>query len=141
MTKTVVLKCDVDRAFALFTEHAGQWWPEDRRHTGDASSTIRIEASGRFFERAIDGTEVELGVVRMFDPPYRVTLDWFPGTGPDAPTRVEIIFESVKGGTRITIKHDAGSAPPDVFLQNITAYDSSWELVLAGIMNAGPDSS
>jgi uncharacterized protein YndB with AHSA1/START domain len=133
MTKTVVLACDPARAFALFTEHAGQWWPEDRRHTDDNASTIRMEASGRFFERAIDGTEVELGIVRMFEPPHRLSLDWFPGTGADAPTHVDIVFEPVDAGTRVTIEHDAGFAPHDLFARNIAAYDRSWDLVLAAV--------
>jgi hypothetical protein len=64
ITRSVVLRCTPERAFALFTEHAGAWWPTERRHTQDASSEIRLEPHGRFFERASDGTEVELGVVR-----------------------------------------------------------------------------
>ena len=133
ITKTVVLKCDAARAFALFTEHAGQWWPEDRRHTDDNASTIRMEASGRFFERAIDGTEIELGIVRTFEPPHRLSLDWFPGTGADAPTRVTIVFESAADGTRVTIEHDEGAAPHDLFSRNDAAYDRSWDLVLAAV--------
>ena len=66
--KSVFLRCDPGRAFALFTEHAGLWWPAQRRHTRDAASTIRMEAGGRFFERANDGAEVELGVVRLYEP-------------------------------------------------------------------------
>jgi uncharacterized protein YndB with AHSA1/START domain len=136
MTKTIVLKCDPARAFALVTEHAGQWWPADRRHTDDNASTIRMESTGRFFERAIDGTEVELGTVRAFDPPHRVSLDWFPGTGPDAPPRVDIVFEPVDGGTRVTIEHDAGMAPADLFSRNVAAYDRSWNLVLTALAGA-----
>jgi hypothetical protein len=25
--KSVVLRCGAERAFELFTEHAGEWWP------------------------------------------------------------------------------------------------------------------
>ena len=66
IVKSVVLNCSVERAFALFTQRAGEWWPANRRHTKDTSSTIHVEATGRFFERATDGTEVELG--RLHDP-------------------------------------------------------------------------
>jgi len=131
IVKSVLLRCDPDRAFSLFTEHAGQWWPSDRRHTEDDNSTIRIEATGRFFERASDGTEVELGVVRLFEPACRLVLDWYPGTGPAQPTRVEVRFEAVEDGTRVTVTHDAGAAGAELFTQNAPAYARSWESVLA----------
>ena len=131
IVKSVVLACDPDRAFTLFTEEAGQWWPVARRHTRDAGSTIRMEAAGRFYERSRDGTEVELGVVLSFEPALRLLLDWYPGTGPDAPTRVEVTFEAVDGGTKVTVRHDRGGAGDAVFGGNAPAYDRSWDLVLA----------
>jgi uncharacterized protein YndB with AHSA1/START domain len=131
INKSVVLECSPDRAFALFTERAGQWWPAERRHTNDPSSAIRIEASGRFFERASDGSEVELGVVRLFEPARRLCLDWYPGTGSANPTQVEVRFEAVEGGTRVTVNHGPGAAGPDVFSCNAAAYARSWDVVLA----------
>jgi uncharacterized protein YndB with AHSA1/START domain len=135
VTKSVLLACDPARAFELFTKHAGAWWPEDRRHTDDAASTIRIESSGRFFERATDGTEVELGVVRRFEAAQRLILDWYPGTGPDDPTHVEIRFESVDGGTRVSITHGPGAASDATFRRTASAYERSWDAVLAAFSN------
>lgn len=131
--KSVVLACDPQRAFALFTEHAGLWWPADRRHTQDARSMIRIEAAGRFFERSNDGVEVELGAVLRFEPARRLLLDWYPGTGPADPTQVEVTFEAVDGGTRVTIHHGPGAAGELAFSRNAPAYARSWEVVLAAL--------
>jgi uncharacterized protein YndB with AHSA1/START domain len=134
MTKTVRLHCTPERAFALFTEHAGEWWPADRRHSEDATSTIRIERSGRFFERASDGTEVDLGLVRVFEPGARLVLDWYPGTSRANPTRVDVIFTpAAEGGTHVTVTHDAGAATLETFSQNVAAYERSWDLVLAAV--------
>ena len=133
IVKSVVLACDPGRAFALFTEQAGLWWPAARRHSKDANSTIRMEASGRFFERSNDGTEVELGVVRRFETAGRLLLDWYPGTGPENPTQVEITFGAVDGGTRVTVHHNPGSAGSDAFGRNAPAYDRSWDAVLAAL--------
>ena len=36
IVKSVELACSPTRAFSLFTEQAGAWWPADRRHTRDA---------------------------------------------------------------------------------------------------------
>jgi uncharacterized protein YndB with AHSA1/START domain len=132
--KSVVLRCDPARAFALFTEHAGDWWPADRRHTGDVESTIRIEASGRFFERASDGSEVDLGVVRLFQPPERLVLDWYPGTGHNDPTRVDVRFQADEHGTRVSVTHDAGATTPERFAGNAPAYARSWDSVLACLL-------
>jgi uncharacterized protein YndB with AHSA1/START domain len=133
IVKSVVLRCSPERAFTLFTEQAGLWWPTERRHTRDASSEIRLEAFGRFFERASDGTEVELGVVRAFEPASRLMLDWYPGTGPENPTQVEVTFEAIDTGTRITIMHGPGQAGVEVFGRNAPAYGPSWDLILAAM--------
>ena len=131
IVKHVVLRCTPQRAFNLFTERAGEWWPADRRHTKDAASTIHIEAAGRFFERSGAGAEVEMGRVRVFSPGERLVLDWFPGTGPEHPTEVEVRFETADGGTRVTVTHGPGAAGDERFNARATAYDGSWELVLA----------
>jgi uncharacterized protein YndB with AHSA1/START domain len=133
IVKSVVLRCSPERAFSLFTEHAALWWPSERRHTHDAASEIRLEAYGRFFERASDGTEVELGIVRAFEPACRLMLDWYPGTGPDHPTQVEVTFEATDTGTRITIMHGPGRAGIEVFERNAPRYGQSWDLILAGM--------
>ena len=136
--KQVVLACKPERAFELFTLHAGSWWPRQRRHTGDAGSVIRMEAGGRFFERAGDGREVELGVVRAFEPAHRLLLDWYPGTGPDSPTEVEVLFEEFEGGTRIKVFHRAGAAGEQVFTRNAGLYERSWTIVLETFRSAIP---
>ena len=137
IVKSVVLRCRPERAFALFTEHAGLWWPAERRHTKDAASMIRIEAAGRFFERSNDGSEVELGVVRRFEPARRLLLDWYPGTGSANPTQVEVSFESVDGGTRVTVHHGPGTAGAEAFGRNAPAYVRSWDLVWAALADNG----
>ena len=35
--------------------------------------------------------------MRRFEPPHRLALDWFPGTGHAHPTFVEIEFEPIAG--------------------------------------------
>jgi uncharacterized protein YndB with AHSA1/START domain len=129
--KTVLLACPPERAFRLLTEDAGAWWPSDRRHTRDPKSLITIESGGRFYERATDGTEVELGVVRVFDPPRRLVLDWYPGTGPAEPTHVEILLMPEGAGTRVHLAHRAGPHSADAYAKKVAAYERSWTLVFA----------
>ena len=131
ITRTVLLPCAAERAFVLFTERAGEWWPAERRHTRDPQSTIRIEKTGRFYERSSDGAEVELGVVRLFEPARRLVLDWYPGTGAAQPTHVEIRFELEGAATRVTIEHRPGPASAEVYPQRAAAYEASWARVCA----------
>jgi uncharacterized protein YndB with AHSA1/START domain len=132
--KRVTLPCDVATAFALFTERIGEWWPPERRHTGDPNSRIVLSQSGRFFERASDGREVELGVVREFDAPRRLLLDWYPGTGPEQPTRVEILFTQSGDETVIDVRHSETEASKALFPSRAPRYDASWDLVFSTLL-------
>jgi uncharacterized protein YndB with AHSA1/START domain len=127
--KTLLLRCRPARAFELLTEEAGAWWPPDRRHTKDPNSVIKIERGGRFYERSSDGTEVELGVVREFSPPHRLVLDWYPGTGPNEPTHVEIVLWAEGAGTRVQLTHKAGPRSAESYVKKAAAYERSWNLV------------
>jgi uncharacterized protein YndB with AHSA1/START domain len=133
--KSVVLACSIERAFALFTEEIGQWWPPDRRHTGDPESTMQLLASGRFFERARDGREIELGRVRAWEPPSRLVLDFYPGTSADHPTEVEVLFAAVAApaATRVTVLHRATPASAGLFERTAPRFAASWDRVLMAL--------
>lgn len=75
--RSVLLPLLLDEAFALFTVQIGQWWPQDRRHLNDPHSQLFLLESGRFFERASNGTELDLGRVRLWQAPHRIVLDFF----------------------------------------------------------------
>ena len=79
---------------------------------------------------------MRLAPLRNFEPPHRLALDWYPGSGPAQPTFVEIEFEAVAGGTRVTVTHGAGSAPHAVYDDNAGSYARSWDLVLDALSAA-----
>lgn len=135
IVQDVVLACSPARAFRLVTEHAGAWWPADRRHTRDPASTITMQADGPFRERAHDGLEVELGRVRTWEEGRRVVLDFYPGTGPLAPTEVEITFAAEGDSTRVTVVHRPGRAG-DLWAQRAPTFARSWAAVLAALAHA-----
>lgn len=134
--KSLLLPCAPAHAFALLTEQAGTWWPPDRRHTKDPNSAIFIERGGRFYERATDGTEVELGVVKVFEPPRRLLLDWYPGSGPAEPTHVEIVLAPEGTGTRVSLVHRPGPSSADQYAKKAAAYERSWALVFDAWLGA-----
>jgi hypothetical protein len=133
--KSILLPCSTERAFAIFTEEISIWWPPERRHTSDPSSAMFLLPTGRFYERANDGREVELGRVRAWEPPSRLLLDFYPGTDADHPTEVEVLFaaESGASATRITVLHRATPESQAIFESRAPRFVSSWDLVLPSL--------
>jgi hypothetical protein len=136
MVKSVTLPLTPLAAFELFTGKIGEWWPPDRRHTEDPASEIFLLQSGRFYERARDGREVELGRVRSWDLPRRILLDFFIATGPDHPTEVEIIFAAEARGTRVTVTHRAKPDSEGLWATWAPGYARSWDAVLSALSRA-----
>jgi hypothetical protein len=136
MVKSVLLPLAPPAAFALFTQKITQWWPPDRRHTQDPASEIFLLPSGRFYERARDGREVELGCVRSWELPSRILLDFFVATGPDKPTEVEITFAARDGGTCVTVTHRPRPESEALWTERAPRYAQSWDIVLAALRHA-----
>ena len=136
MVKSVVLPLAPVAAFELFTRKIGEWWPPDRRHTQDPTSQIFLLEDGRFYERARDGREIELGYVRSWEHPSRIVLDFFIATGPEKPTEVEITFAAKAGGTQVTEVHRPKPSSEDLWLERAPRYERSWDVVLAALSRA-----
>jgi hypothetical protein len=137
IVKSVTLPLSPTAAFELFTRRIADWWPPDRRHTQHPASEIFLLESGRFYERARDGREVELGRVRAWELPRRILLDFFVATGADRPTRVEITFAAWEGGTRVTVTHGPTPESEGLWTERAPRYERSWDVVLAALSRAG----
>lgn len=134
--KTIVLPCDCQRAFVLFTEQIDTWWPPSRRHCDDPHSMIVLSQAHGFFEVDRAGHRTVLGEIKVWDRPRRIVLDWYPGTDADHPTRVEVRFEAVEEGTKVMVEHGPTPASGPLFDKRAPKYDASWDLVLAAFGDA-----
>jgi Activator of Hsp90 ATPase homolog 1-like protein len=139
--KSAYLACAPMQAFVLFTERASDWWPENLRHTADAHSVIRMLADGRFWERAADGSEVELGRVVIWEPARRLVLDFYPGTDAEHPTEVVVLFAEENGGTRIVVEHSPKPESADLWATGAPRFERSWSLLLPALQRAAGDAS
>ncbi|MCI0687435.1 MAG: SRPBCC family protein [Sporichthyaceae bacterium] len=77
-TGTVTVGVPVERAFRVFTESFTTWWPP-QYHIGKADmaeAIIEPRASGRWYERGVDGSECEWGRVLAWEPPHRLVVTW-----------------------------------------------------------------
>jgi uncharacterized protein YndB with AHSA1/START domain len=133
---TVLLPLAPAQAFELFTTQITAWWPPDRRHLNDADSQLFLRASGRFFERAGNGTELDLGRVRLWDPPRRIVLDFYVGTDAAHPTEVDIRFEAEGDGTRVSVNHRPREDSAELWDKRAAIFARSWEAVLSALRAA-----
>jgi hypothetical protein len=134
--KSAFLTCSPARAFELFTARASDWWPEAVRHTSDPSSEIRMLASGRFWERARDGHEVELGRVLVWEPPERLILDFYPGTDDLHPTEVIVKFAEEADGTRVVVEHRPKAESAALWAAGAPRFERNWAIVLPALREA-----
>ncbi len=110
--RTIVVATPPARAFEVFTDRIGRWWPKSH-HVGAAEPqdvVIEPRADGRWFERAADGTECQVGRVLVWDPPqhlvlaWQLTADW--KFDPDLITEVEVRFiPEGEAATRVELEH------------------------------------
>jgi uncharacterized protein YndB with AHSA1/START domain len=97
-----------EEAFRLFTEGILEWWPleEGYSYGGDRAKEIFLEPKegGRFYERFVDGDELQVGTVRACSPPDRILFTW---RSPDWPaeTEVDVLFLSEDMGTTVRLEH------------------------------------
>ncbi|MGA7729931.1 MAG: SRPBCC domain-containing protein [Chloroflexia bacterium] len=131
--KSIVVRCDVDRAFRTWTEQIHAWWPRGHSRSGDPSTTVCLErrVGGRLYERTPNGTEYDWGRVIAWDPPRHFAYHWFLGSGPEQPTRVDVHFVAQEmGGTRVDVSHRGPEFIGETWARNSARYDAAWEVVL-----------
>ncbi len=111
--KTIRVAAVPARAFDIFTAGMHQWWP--RAHSLNqkverAAIVAEPRVGGRWYERAVDGTECNWGKVLAWEPPHRVLFGWQLDQNwqysPDFLTEVEIRFDPAgEGATEVTLEH------------------------------------
>jgi uncharacterized protein YndB with AHSA1/START domain len=112
----VTVPLPADRAFTLFTEGYGSWWPG--HHIGAAEmaeAVLEPRPGGRYFERGVDGSECEWGKVLDCDPPRRLVVAWQITTNGDEwvydpdltrASEFEVNFHQQSDGqTRVELEH------------------------------------
>lgn len=111
IVQMVIVPLPPERAFSLFTGSMGRWWKRGMTVGVKPHVNIIVEprSFGRWFERDEDGAETDWGTVLAWEPPRRVLLGWQLDASfrfdPKMQTEVEVTFEPVAGGTKVTLVH------------------------------------
>ncbi len=119
---TVTLRADPATAFSVFTWETDLWWRKGPkfRASGAHPGLLIFEpgVGGRLIE-TVDSPSGSRGVVTgeitAWDPPARFAFTWRPPNfaPADPSTIVEVSFDPVGSGTRVTLVHSGWSEVRD----------------------------
>ena len=166
MTSRVVVSMRVEasaqRAFEAFTDEIGDWWadsplfrftprsPGRLAFTSPDGSADNTGGDRKLVERLPNGREFVIGDVRVWRPGEKLVLSWRAASfGPEHATEVEVTFEAVESGARITVEHRGWDSLPQehvarhgfplpLFLQRL---GEAWRRGLARLGAGLPDNT
>jgi DNA-binding transcriptional ArsR family regulator/uncharacterized protein YndB with AHSA1/START domain len=112
--ESIVVEAPRERAFSIFTDDIGSWWPPDR-HLLTAETVEMVfepRVGGHVFDRGTDGSVWRWARVLVFEPPSRVVFSWDFDTrwqleqDPARTSEVELRFvEETPERTRVELEH------------------------------------
>jgi len=147
IVKRFTVPASPEKAFAVFTDRHGRWWP--KTHSIGASplkeAVIEPRVGGRWYGLLEDGTENMWGDVLAWEPPSRLVLAWrISGQwayDPNLLTEIEVRFTAQgEGVTRVDFEHRnlerLGEGEGALQIRN--SMDSGWGLILDAYVAAVP---
>src|SRR5262249_1545853 len=117
-TVTITVAVPPAAAFDVFTQETDLWWRRGLayRISGRHPGTLLFEPreGGRLFEKfkTDNGDQVyEYGRIKIWRPPGRLVFEWRNANFAAAEaTEVEVLFEEIASGTRVTLHHRGWSS-------------------------------
>jgi len=129
VTVTTVVRADPGAAFRIFTEEIDTWWKRGPRYRS-RDGAMRFEA-GRLME-----AEEQIGSVLAWEPGARLLLElWTWNFRPGERTEVEVRFEAIGDGTRVTVEHRGWERRPTGGAEFRTVVGLWWGSLLPAIRN------
>ena len=133
--RTMHVNVPIDRAFKVFTEKMGAWWPASHHVGGTPFRDILMDQrpGGRWYEINADGQECIWGSVQVWEPPKKVVLSWHLqpdwSFSPDLAKASEVALEFIAEGpekTRLEFEH-----------RHLERHGAGWEKMLAQVGSEG----
>jgi uncharacterized protein YndB with AHSA1/START domain len=108
---SVVVDAPIERAFKVFTEEIGTWWPPEHHiiEAELAEMVFEPRVGGHVYDRGVDASECRWARVLAYEPPNRVViswdidLQWQLEADPDRTSEIEIRFVA-EGPTRTRVE-------------------------------------
>jgi uncharacterized protein YndB with AHSA1/START domain len=112
VTKIIAVKAPQARAFETFTAGLDRWWPKGHGigATPVKRSIIEPHVGGRWHTLHEDGSDVTVGVMKVWDAPSRIVFSWDVNAqwkpDPSVGSEVEVRFIAEgPNATRIELEH------------------------------------
>jgi uncharacterized protein YndB with AHSA1/START domain len=146
---SVVVEAPIERAFRVFTDEMGSWWPPDH-HILEAELAEMIfepREGGHIYDRGVDGSECRWARVLAYEPPNRVVFSWDISTrwqletDPEKASEVEVRFIAEDAQrTRVELEHRNLERHGDGWQQMRDAVGSpgGWAIGLQRFAEAAP---
>ena len=122
---SIVVDAPIERAFSVFTEDIGSWWPPDHHilESELAEMVFEPRESGHVYDCGVDGSECCWARVLAYERPNRIVISWDINmqwqieTDLDKTSEVEVRFVSESPDrTRVELEH-----------RNIERHGDGWE--------------
>ena len=132
---SIIVEAPIDRAFSVFTEGIGSWFPSEYNllDVEIAERVFEPRAGGRIYDRGTDGTECNWGRVLACDPPDQVLFSWDISpqwqieSDPEKTSEVEVrFFSEAPDRTRVELEH-----------RNLDRHGDGWEQTRASVAGEG----
>ena len=111
---SIVVDAPIERAFSVFTEGIGTWFPAEYNllSVDIAERVFEPRVGGRIYDRGTDGSECHWARVLAYEPPARVVFSWDISpqwqieADPEKTSEVEVLFISEgPERTRVELEH------------------------------------
>jgi uncharacterized protein YndB with AHSA1/START domain len=111
---SIVVDAPIERAFTVFTDDMGSWWPRDHHilKAELAEMVFEPRVGGHVYDRGTDGSECRWARVLAYEPPNRVTFSWDINlrweleTDPARASEIEVRFVAeAPQRTRVELEH------------------------------------
>jgi len=75
---SVVVEAPIERAFTVFTDQIGTWWPPEHHilEADLAEMAFEPREGGHVLDRGVDGSECRWARVLAYEPPNRFVISW-----------------------------------------------------------------
>lgn len=75
---SIVVEAPIERAFSVFTEGIGSWFPSEYNllDTEIVERVFEPRVGGQVYDRGADGSECHWARVLAYEPPVRVVISW-----------------------------------------------------------------
>lgn len=112
--KTVTVQASPEECFRTFTQRPLDWWPPHHVLVRQPREAIVFQphVGGRYYERAVDGTEADWGTILAWNPPHglrmtwRINGQWQPIDDEDRASEIEVTFRRIDDHTtEVTLTH------------------------------------